>query len=226
MMATTVVDMKDSFASENDLLAAKLKVQFKEQGVFVVNILGTAGAGKTTFLIGLLEALHARKSYVIEGDIASNIDTDTLRRIGIDAYQINTGGTCHLNAAMVGGILGRMRIEGPALLAIENIGNLICPVEYDIGENVRLVVSSVPEGSDKPYKYPAVFQTAGAVVVTKTDLVPYVDFDLDYFTAGVRSLNPAAPIFQVTKKDTAGFAAVADWLRARVQETYPTHGIA
>ncbi len=224
-MATTIVDMKDSFASENDLLAAKLKVQFREQGVFVVNILGTAGAGKTTFLIGLLEALRPRKSYVIEGDIASSIDTDILRRLGIDAYQINTGGTCHLNAAMVGGILGRMRIEGPALLAIENIGNLICPVEYDIGENARVVVSSVPEGSDKPYKYPAVFQTAGAVVVTKTDLIPYVDFDLDFFTKGVRSLNPSAPLFQVTKKERNGYTPVADWLRARIQESYPTNGI-
>lgn len=224
-MATTTVEVNESFQSENDRLAAKLKEEFSRQGVFVVNLLGTAGAGKTSLLIGLLAALHARKSYVIEGDIASSIDTDALRRLGIDAFQINTGGTCHLNAAMVGGILGRMTIEGPALLVIENIGNLICPVEYDIGEDLRLVASSVPEGSDKPYKYPAVFQTAGAVVITKCDLLPYIEYDLPFFTKGVRSLNPQAPIFQVAKGETAGFAALAEWLRARVNERYPGAGI-
>jgi len=219
-MAITV-DIKESFASENDLLAAKLRERFRAQGLFVVNLLGTAGSGKTSLLIRLIEELRAKRTYVIEGDIASNIDTDKLRGLGIDAYQINTGGTCHLNAAMIEGILEKMRIERPGILFVENIGNLICPVEYDLGERLRVVAASVPEGADKPYKYPAVFQTADCVVITKSDLLPFIEYDLDFFTRGVHSLNAKAPIFQVSAKRGEGFGPLTDWVRAAIQAERP-----
>jgi len=150
---------------------------------------------------------------VIEGDVASDIDTKALRDLGIDAYQIETGGDCHLSAAMIETIVGRMELKKNGWLFVESIGNLICPAEFVIGEDIKLVISSTAEGSDKPYKYPTIFQKAAAVILTKKDLAPYVGFDYGFFSAGVRALNPDARIFQVNALSGEGFDAVVEWLR-------------
>jgi hydrogenase nickel incorporation protein HypB len=150
---------------------------------------------------------------VIEGDIESDIDTQKLRSLGVEAYQINTGGDCHLNAPMMRAILPKLDLSGGGALFIENIGNLVCPAEFVIGEDIKLLVCSVPEGADKPYKYPTVFVRASAVLLNKMDLLPYVPFDLDYFEAGLRALNPDAPLFKVSSLKNEGFAEPAAWIR-------------
>jgi hydrogenase nickel incorporation protein HypB len=151
---------------------------------------------------------------VIEGDVASDIDTRSLRALGIDAYQIETGGDCHLNAAMVRGILGRMKVADGSWLFIENIGNLICPAEFVIGEDLKIVVASVAEGSDKPYKYPTVFAKSAACVLSKVDLREAIGFDEPYFRSGLASAAPGIPLFPLNGKTGEGADAVASWLRA------------
>ncbi len=207
------VPIRKAIYEENDELARQIHEDLIQRAVLAVNVLGGAGAGKTSALIRLIEQLAGVKTRVIEGDIESDIDTQKLRSLGVEAYQINTGGDCHLNAPMMRAILPKLDLSGGGLLFIENIGNLVCPAEFVIGEDIKLLVCSVPEGADKPYKYPTVFVRASAVILNKTDLLPYVPFDLDYFTAGVRALNPDAPIFLASSLKNEGWAAPAAWLR-------------
>jgi hydrogenase nickel incorporation protein HypB len=197
---------------ENDRQAEVLHARFSKQNLFVVNILGGPGAGKTSSLKQIISRLEPGAVSVIEGDIASDIDTQALKSLGIDAYQIETGGDCHLNAPMIEAIVDKMELKKDGWLFIENIGNLVCPAEFVIGEDVKIVVSSTAEGSDKPYKYPIVFQKAAAVILTKKDLAPYVGFDEEYFRSGIRSLNPDAPVFPVNALTGDGFDAVVSWL--------------
>lgn len=209
------VSVRRAVYEENDRLAGGLHERFAARGVFVVNVLGGPGAGKTTSLTRIISRLgDGRRVSVIEGDIASDIDTQALRALGIDAYQIETGGDCHLNAPMIESIAKGMDIADGSWLFIENIGNLVCPAEFVIGEDVKVVVASTAEGSDKPYKYPAVFAKAAAVILTKKDLAPYVGFDEGYFTAGLRALNPDAPLFPVNALTGEGFDAFVAWLVA------------
>lgn len=204
--------MRKAVYAENDELARGVRDELRGLGVFTVNVLGGAGAGKTSAIIRLIENLPGRRVRVVEGDIESDIDTDRLRSLGVEAFQIRTGGDCHLNAPMMRAVLPKLDLTGGGFLFVENIGNLVCPAEFVIGEDVKLLVCSVPEGADKPYKYPAAFERAAAVVLGKTDLLPYVPFDVDYFKAGVRALNPDAPIFEVSALKGEGFGPLAAWL--------------
>jgi hydrogenase nickel incorporation protein HypB len=207
------IELKRAIYEENDALAREIHESLRARGVFAVNILGSPGAGKTSLIAALAAALAPDRLAVIEGDVASDIDTVALRKLGIDAYQIETGGDCHLNAPMIRSILAEMEIADDSWLFIENIGNLICPAEFVIGEDLKITVASAAEGSDKPYKYPAVFARSAAIVLTKGDLAAAVGFDEAYFRAGLASVAPNAPVFPLNGRTREGAGELAAWLR-------------
>jgi hydrogenase nickel incorporation protein HypB len=215
-METKDVEVMESIYSESDRIADRIQKSLNSKGVFAVNVMGAPGAGKTSCLINIIKGLVKIKAYVIEGDIESDIDTIKLKELGIQTVQINTGGECHLDGTSVEKTVDKVDFNEAGILFIENIGNLVCPAEFSIGENIKMLISTVTEGADKPYKYPLAFQKAALVLLNKTDLLPYVDFDFDYFSKGVKALNPAAPIFQVSAKTGEGFDAVCEWLKAKL----------
>lgn len=221
-MAITI-DVKKAIYHENDLLADEIRKDLASRGIFMINILGGAGAGKTTTLLNLIPRIP-EKSYVIEGDLESDIDTATLKKMGVTAYQINTHGECHLNAPIMKSALPNIDFSKKGILFVENIGNLVCPAEFVIGEEIKLLIVSVPEGSDKPYKYPLPFSLAGAIILTKADLLPYIPFDMDFFMKGIRALNPHAPVFKVSAVTKEGFDEAARWIHTvSTREENRTH---
>lgn len=211
-MPKETISVKQNIYEEASELAKEINKKLTARKIFTVNILGGAGAGKTSVLIQIAKRLGDIDKFVIEGDLESDIDTKKLQTLGFKSYQINTHGTCHLNAPMIDAITEKIDLEKGGMLFIENIGNLVCPSEFVIGEHVKVLICSVPEGSDKPYKYPIAFQKAGAVILNKTDLLPYIDFDREYFLKGVKATNPEAPVFEVSCKTGEGFEPVVDWL--------------
>ena len=215
MSSKSITVMRDIHA-ENDRVAEEIQRQLESRGIYAVNVMGAPGAGKTSCLIRVMNGLEGVKCSVLEGDIQSDIDTDRLKALGIEAAQIHTGGACHIDVSLMKSALPRLALDQKGVLFIENIGNLVCPAEFNIGENVKLLVVTVTEGADKPYKYPLAFEKAGAVLLNKADLLPYVDFDMDYFTRGIRALNPGAPIFSVSAKTGEGFPEVCAWMKARL----------
>ncbi len=215
-MSSKDVVIMENINAENDRIAEGIQTRLHESGIYAVNIIGAPGVGKTSSLIRIIESLGGIKAYVIEGDIQSDIDTEKLQKLGIEAVQIHTGGACHIDGVLIENTLGRLSLDQKGVLFIENIGNLVCPAEFNIGENIKLLIVTVAEGADKPYKYPLAFEKAEAIIVNKADLMPYVDFDTEYFTKGVRVLNPNAPIFFVSAKSGDGFLEVGQWLRSRL----------
>ncbi|MDD2189602.1 MAG: hydrogenase nickel incorporation protein HypB [Eubacteriales bacterium] len=209
------VNMMANIHDENDHIAAHTSEDLAEQHIYAINIMGAPGAGKTTVLKNITKNLKGLKSYVIEGDIESDIDTQDLRGIGIDTYQINTFGACHLDAPMIHNTIQNIRFDKKGILFIENIGNLVCPAEFSIGEHCKMLISTVTEGSDKPYKYPLAFEKADVIILNKTDLLPYIDFDEGFFIKGVRALNKNVTVFKVSGKTGDGFTEVAAWIRER-----------
>jgi hydrogenase nickel incorporation protein HypB len=200
-----------SVYARNENLAKSLNTRLTQAGVFCVNVLGAPGAGKTTSLIRILERLGAA-ACVIEGDIASDIDTQKLRDLGFPAVQINTGGACHLDAPVVENALAGIDFAD-GFLFIENIGNLVCPMEYLLGEHVKLLITAVTDGSDKPYKYPNAFEKADIILLNKCDLLEHVEFDRAYFLQGIN--NSHAPVFEVSGSTGEGFDEVVLWLKNR-----------
>ena len=187
-------------------------------GILVVNEMGAPGVGKTTTLKQIFKHLDGVKPYVIEGDIESDLDTQDLKQLGVDAHQINTFGACHLDAPMIDHMLGHMDLQERGILFIENVGNLVCPAEFSIGEHVKMLISTVTEGSDKPYKYPLAFEKADLILLNKIDLIPYLDFDEEFFMKGVRALNKDVPVFKVNGKTGEGYAEVAQWLKEKAEK--------
>ncbi|MHB8110872.1 MAG: hydrogenase nickel incorporation protein HypB [Syntrophorhabdaceae bacterium] len=199
----------------NDLIAKENRELLRKHRILAVNLMASPGAGKTSLILQTAQALAGQvRAGVIEGDVASHIDADKVARADIPVVQINTGGECHLDALTVQKALRTLPLPLIDVLFIENVGNLICPVEFQLGEEIRVVVASVPEGDDKPYKYPGIFTAVNAVVLNKMDLVPYVDFAVDAMRQGVSSLNSHAELFEVSCRTGEGVAAFADWLRS------------
>lgn len=216
------IELRRAIYAENDRRAAAINASLRARGVFAVNVLGGPGAGKTSLISRLAERLGGEGLAVIEGDVASDLDTRTLRALGVEAYQIETGGDCHLDAPMIEAILGRMEIRDGSWLFIENIGNLVCPAEFTIGEELKLVVASAAEGSDKPWKYPTVFARSAACVLTKADLADAVGFDEAFFRAGLEGSAPGIPLFPVDGRSGEGADALLDWLRRARAAVPPT----
>ncbi len=199
----------------NDDVAASNRQLLDEHGVHAVNILAAPGAGKTSVILAVAAALKGKcRVGVIEGDLASDIDSRKVRMAGLPVYQINTGGECHLDANQVRVALDQLPLDEIDLLFIENVGNLICPVEFALGEHTRLAISSVPEGDDKPYKYPPVFANVDVLALNKADLLPFMPFDVAEFERVVRTLNPEIAFFTVSSTKGTGIPALADWLAA------------
>jgi len=186
---------------------------FAAAGVLVLNLMASPGAGKTSVILATAARLPADvRPGVIEGDLASSIDTEAVAAHGIPAVQINTGGNCHLDAPMVRNALPSLPLNDLDILFVENVGNLVCPAEFDLGARLAVVVASVPEGHDKPYKYPGMFASADVVLLNKCDLLQVFEFDVEYFRRGVAMVNPQAPIFQLSCRTGAGVQAWTDWL--------------
>jgi len=198
----------------NGEIAARNRAFFAERNITVINVLASPGAGKTTLIMAICMFLkNQRKVYVIEGDIASSIDAEKLDEMGVPVIQINTGGGCHLDANMLGEAVKVLNPDDGSLILIENVGNLVCPAAFDLGDTFRLLVASVPEGHDKPYKYVSMFSYADAIVLSKMDLLPYIDFDMQSFEAGVRALSPEAPIFKLSCKTGEGMDGFFEWIK-------------
>lgn len=212
------IDLKQPILDKNDRLADANRALFAEHHVFVVDLLASPGSGKTSTILATIEALRDEFNIaVIEGDIASNVDAAKISAQGIPAVQINTGGACHLESDMVRRAVDVLDLESLDLIIVENVGNLVCPTDFDLGEGSKVMILSVPEGDDKPLKYPGVFQAAEAIVLNKVDTLGVFDFDVDAFSDAVRQLNPEAPIFPIAATKGDGVDAWADWLRARIR---------
>ena len=209
------ISVKEAVHGENDLLAAGVRDSLGRRGIFMVNVMGAPGAGKTSTILSTVKHFTTQVPYVVEGDIESDLDARSMRAAGIETVQINTGGACHLDSPLVTAAVEELSFASKGILFIENIGNLVCPAEFTIGEHARMLVSTVTEGSDKPYKYPLAFEKADLVVLNKCDLLPYVDFDEAFFLKGFRALNSTAPVFKVSARTGEGFAAVAAWLEGK-----------
>ena len=218
-MAEKTIDIASPILSRNERLADQLRQRFKETNTYVINVLSSPGSGKTTTILGTNERLRDKaglRCAVIEGDIASDVDAITMKEAGMPAIQINTGGLCHLEGNMIMEAVDAfdqaVGLENIDVIFIENVGNLVCPAAFDLGEHQRVVLLSVPEGSDKPAKYPATFRSADLVLLTKTDLLPYFDFNVDEATAAIRLLKPALPVLPLAAEKGEGMDAWIDYL--------------
>jgi hydrogenase nickel incorporation protein HypB len=193
------VEVVEKILSANDQLALENRKVFDEAGVYTLNMMASPGAGKTSLIEVTIRRLADRYQLgVIDGDIATSIDADRAAAAGAQAVQVNTGGECHLDAVMLKGALTQMDLGAIQLLIVENVGNLICPASFQLGTHKSVLIASVPEGDDKPYKYPGMYRGVDALVINKTDLLPYVEFNMDYFREGVEALNPGLVTFPLS----------------------------
>lgn len=205
--------------SANDGIAQENRKRFDRAGVLVLNLMSAPGAGKTSLVLRTIAALRPElRLGVVEGDVASQVDAERVAEAGVPVVQINTGGGCHLDANMLRAALEEIPLEKLDLLLVENVGNLICPAAFRLGEHFQVAVASLPEGDDKPLKYPALFTQADAIVVNKIDLAPYLDFDREAFRRRVEGLNPNVAFFEVSCRTGEGIPAWADWLRRKREE--------
>jgi len=212
------IPVVENIMSANDQIAAQTRIQLDRAGVLALNIMASPGGGKTSVILKTIEALHDEvRMGVMDGDIVP-IDLEKIEDMGIPVSLINTGGNCHLDANMVHGALTSLPLDDLDILIIENVGNLICPAAFKLGTHLSVVIASVPEGADKPYKYPAMFKGADVLLLNKMDLCEYQDFDVDYFRHGVEVLNPSLTFFPISCRTGEGFDAWLAWLRDRIAQ--------
>jgi len=210
------VSVVEGILSANDEIAAQNHRLLRDHRICMVNVMASPGSGKTSLILRSIDALSERlRVAVVEGDIASTVDADLVAGKGVPVVQINTGGQCHLDAPMLQRALARLPLDTIDVLMVENVGNLVCPVDFRLGEDLNAMVLSVPEGDDKPYKYPGIFIAVDAVVINKMDLLPYVHFDLRAFRDLVTGMNPNVRIFEVSCETGKGVRAWAEWLADR-----------
>ena len=213
-----ILEVKQSVFANNDAQAEKLREELKQKGIYLLNLMSSPGSGKTTTLTRLIELLKEDlKIGVMEADIDSDVDAVTIAATGAKAIQLHTGGMCHLDAAMTRQGLDGLDAGEADLVVLENVGNLVCPAEFDTGAVKNMAILSVPEGHDKPLKYPLMFQVCDAVLINKIDVAPYFDFDFEKCTEYIRMRNPNAVIFPISAKTGEGIEAVADWLKEEVK---------
>jgi hydrogenase nickel incorporation protein HypB len=220
-MTTTRVTVVEKILSANDRLADQNRARLDSAGVLGLNIMASPGAGKTSTILRTIKGLAASniRLGVVEGDTAPvTIDADKIIAAGMPAVQINTGGDCHLDAVMLGGALPQLPLDELQLLIVENVGNLICPASFSLGTHLNVLIASVAEGDDKPYKYPNIYRGIDALIINKIDLIPYVEFNMDYFRRGVEMLNPGVSTFPISCRTGEGVEAWVSWVAEKVRK--------
>ena len=216
---TARIAVVEDILSANDQLAAVNRARLGAAGVLGINLMASPGAGKTSLITRTVIAL--RDEYrigAVDGDIATTLDADRIAALGVPAVQINTGGNCHLDAVMLQSALPRLPLDDMDLLIVENVGNLVCPASFDLGTHRNVLIASVPEGDDKPYKYPVMYRGVDALVLNKMDVISAFDFDVEYFRRGVEVLNPGLSFFPLSCKTGEGLTAWLDWLRKEIRD--------
>jgi hydrogenase nickel incorporation protein HypB len=212
------VTIEEKVHRANEEIATENKKLINDAGIFSLNIMASPGAGKTSLIERTLGELTSEiKIAAIDGDVASSIDADRAAEAGATAVQINTGGQCHIDANMLQNALNEIDLNNFDLLLVENVGNLICPASFQLGTDKNILIASIPEGDDKPYKYPAMYQDVDALIINKIDLLPYVDFDMEYFEKGVQILNPGLVTFPISCKTGEGIPGWIDWLKKAIR---------
>ncbi len=215
MKISVVKDILDA----NQRIAEENRLRFEENRIMVVNLMSSPGSGKTTLLEKTIAALCTRvRIGVIEGDIQSTYDAERIEKTGIPVVQINTGGACHLDSNMIREALGKMNLRELDILFIENVGNLVCPASFNLGEDFKAMILSVSEGDDKPLKYPLIFQESKALIINKTDLLPFCDCNPDLIEERALKINPHLAIFRASCRTGEGLSSWTDWLSLRIQE--------
>jgi len=210
-VVTRILEVNERIAAENRRL-------FDEAGVYVINLMSAPGAGKTSLLEKTIKELGGKiKTAVIEGDIAGTSDAERIGSLGVPVIQINTGGACHLDANMINEVLESLPLKEIDLLFVENVGNLVCPAEFNIGEDMKAMLLSITEGDDKPLKYPLMFQESSALILNKMDLLPYTNANTEKIRKDAASLNPSLQIFEVSCKTGQGLSEWAEWLKTKVK---------
>jgi len=202
----------------NERIAANNRTLFDEKNIYVINLMSSPGAGKTTLVEKTIEALRGKyRIAVIEGDIQDTADADRVARLGIPAVQINTGGACHIDGNMIQQALSALDLDCIDLLICENVGNLVCPAEFKVGENAKVMILSTPEGADKPGKYPLMFRESAVMILNKMDLLPYVDFDVAKAKRDALKLNPSLAVFEVSCRTGSGLEGWVCWLGNQIE---------
>ncbi len=219
---TVRVSVVEQILSANDQLAADIRARLDAAEVFGINVMASPGAGKTSLIICTVEALREEfRIGAVDGDIATTLDADRIAALGVPAVQVNTGGACHLDAVMLQSALPQLSLEDLDLLIVENVGNLVCPASFKLGTHRNVLIASVPEGDDKPYKYPPMYRGVDALVLNKVDVLAAFDFDMDYFRRGVEPLNPGLAFFPLSCKTGEGLELWLEWLRKEIKDHVP-----
>ena len=214
-----IIEVKESVFADNDREAARLRQELKQSGTFLLNLMSSPGSGKTTTLLRTIETLKDElRMGVMEADIDSDVDARRIAEAGVKSIQLHTGGMCHLDAGMTEQGLREIGTDGLDLVVLENVGNMVCPAEFDTGAVKNAMILSVPEGHDKPLKYPLIFTVCDALLINKTDVLPYFDFDMDKVVEYAHRRNPKLEIFPVSAKTGEGMDAWCDWLRRQVKD--------
>ena len=214
-----IIEVKESVFADNDREAARLRQELKQSGTFLLNLMSSPGSGKTTSLLRTIETLKDElRMGVMEADIDSDVDARRIAEAGVKSIQLHTGGMCHLDAGMTEQGLREIGTDGLDLVVLENVGNLVCPAEFDTGAVKNAMILSVPEGHDKPLKYPLIFTVCDALLINKTDVLPYFDFDMDKVVEYAHRRNPKLEIFPVSAKTGEGMDAWCDWLRRQIKD--------